>query len=385
MKIALIHNLPSGGAKRSIFEIAKGMTKNHKVDLFYLDPKSEDYLDLRKIVNRATFIPGPKARGGLGMFTSLIAVRKTYMKIAKKINDEGYDLAFVTQCKVCNTPFVLKYLKIPSLYYFHEPLARCLEPHFWEEISNSFLKMQLFKFRVFIDRLNAQHASLVCTNSLYSIENIYRYIGVYPRLCRLGIDLNIFKPQQLKRVKKILSVGFLSSAKGQDFLINSVATITPVTDRPSITFIYTMDHNNYRSSLQKLADENGVSISFSQMVNEVDLVKAYRSSAIVAYTSRLEPFGLVPLEALACGTPVIGVNEAGIRETVRHADNGLLVERDTVEFGKAIQHLMANEAIRNTMGKNGHRYVTETWSLEKSNKEVEKNLNLAVQNKMNSK
>ena len=133
MKIAFIHNLPSGGAKRSAFEFVKGMIDKHKVDLFYMDTTSEEYLDLRTLVNDAIFVPGPSAQGGLGMFTSLIAARKTYKEIAKQINDGGYDLAFVMQCKVCNTPFLLNYLKIPSLYYCAEPLARCLEFHFCEK------------------------------------------------------------------------------------------------------------------------------------------------------------------------------------------------------------------------------------------------------------
>ena len=377
MKIAFIHNLPSGGGKRSAFEFVKGMTNKHKVDLFYMDPTSEEYLDLRTLVDRTIFVPGPSAKGGLGMLTSLIAARKTYKEIAKQINDGGYDLAFVMQCKVCNTPFVLNYLKIPSLYYFHEPLARCLEPHFWEKAWSSFFKIQIIKFRVLIDRINARHASLICANSLYSVENIYRFIGVYPNFCRLGIDLNLFQPKQLKREPTILSVGFLSPSKGQDFLIESVATLK---ERPAISFIYNSDHNNYKSYLQKLAEDNSVSISFKQMVGDDDLVKAYNSSTIVAFVSKLEPFGFVPLEAMACGTPVVGVAEAGIRETVKHGENGLLTERDPVKFGKAIQALMSDESLREAMGKNGHQYVAENWSLEKSNADIERNLHLAIQN-----
>ena len=377
MKIAFFHNLPSGGGKRSAFEFVKGMIDKHKVDLFYMDTTSEEYLDLRTLVNDAIFVPGPSAQGGLGMFTSLIAARKTYKEIAKQINDGGYDLAFVMQCKVCNTPFLLNYLKIPSLYYCAEPLARCLEFHFWEKGWSSFFKIQLIKFRILIDRINARHASLICANSLYSVENIYRLIGVYPRFGRLGIDLNLFQPKQLKREPIILSVGFLSPSKGQDFLIESVATLT---ERPSISFIYNSDHNDYKSYLQKLAEDKNVSISFKHMVSDDDLVKAYNSSAIVAYTCRLEPFGLVPLEAMACGTPVVGVAEAGIRETVKHGENGLLTARDPVEFGKAIQVLMSDDSLREAMGKNGQKYVLDNWSLETSNADIERNLHFAIQN-----
>lgn len=375
MKIAFIHNLPSGGGKRSAFQFIQGMLKKHTVDLFYIDQTSEDYLDLRSLVNRVIFVPGPTSKGGLGIFTSLIAARKAYAEVARQINEGGYDLAFVMQCKICNSPFVLNYLKIPSLYYCAEPLAKCLEFHFWGKGWLTYFKIIAFKWRVLIDRNNARHATLICTNSLYSVENIYRFYGIYPRFCRLGIDINHFHPVGLKREPIVLSVGFLSPAKGQDFLIESVGTLR---ERPAICFIYNGDHKNYKSHLQKLAAKCGVSISFNQLVQDDDLVKAYNSSAIVAYPSRLEPFGFVPLEAMACGTPVVGVAEAGIRETVKHGENGLLTERDPVEFGKAIQTLMNDESLRKIMGDNGRQYVTANWTLDQSHADLEKNVYRAV-------
>ena len=110
------------------------------------------------------------------------------------------------------------------------------------------------------------------------------------------------------------------------------------------------------------------------MVKDEELIKAYNSASVILYTSKLEPFGFVPLEAMACGTPIIGIAEGGIRETIIHNKTGILTERDTIEFGKAIETLLEDELLRKIMGQNGRQYVSENWTLDQSYIELEKNL-----------
>jgi glycosyltransferase involved in cell wall biosynthesis len=55
------------------------------------------------------------------------------------------------------------------------------------------------------------------------------------------------------------------------------------------------------------------------------LVHLLSSAIALLYTPRLEPFGLAPLEANACGTPVVAVAEGGVRESLTDGDNGILV------------------------------------------------------------
>jgi len=58
----------------------------------------------------------------------------------------------------------------------------------------------------------------------------------------------------------------------------------------------------------------------------------------------LEPFGLVPLEAMACGTPIVAVKEGRVKESVVHLETGLLIERDENEFAEALTELIVNDA-----------------------------------------
>ena len=94
-----------------------------------------------------------------------------------------------------------------------------------------------------------------------------------------------------------------------------------------------------------------------------ELIKLYNEVKLVLFTPYLEPFGLVPLESFACGTPVIGVKEGGVRETVKHGENGLLLDRDERIFAKGIEELLINQELWNKCSKYGPIYIDEFWTL----------------------
>jgi len=102
-------------------------------------------------------------------------------------------------------------------------------------------------------------------------------------------------------------------------------------------------------------------------------------ASVVAFPSHLEPFGLVPLEAMACGTPVVGVAEAGIRETVENGKTGFLTERSPADFGRAIELLLGDEALRARMGNAGRRHVEECWTWDQSFAMLDENLQRVAQ------
>jgi len=373
MRIAFFHNLPSGGGKRSAHEWIKRMTQKHSVDLYLYDPAAEDFLDLKPLVNRTVLVPGiTKSYGGIGVFLARHQARVSSREVARRINTGDYDLAFIMQCGITNSPYVLRHLRIPSLYFCHEPLAKILEPHFRANDGRlGFLKVAFLKGMVRTDRANARHATLICANSLFSRETIYLNYGIYPRLNYLGVDTAHFQPLNLRRKRVILSVGSLTAIKGQDFIIESVATLK---DPPQIDFIYNSGSEDYKSKLSDLAKHLNIPVSFDCLPSQDDLVMAYNQAAVTAFPSRLEPLGLVPLESQACETPLVGVAEGGIRETVKHGETGLLTERDPVEFGRALEMLLKDEALRRRMGVAGRREVSENWTWERSYAQLEKNM-----------
>ena len=154
------------------------------------------------------------------------------------INNGSYDLALIMQCKITNSPYLLRYSDIPSLYVCHEPSSKINEPHYNQNKLRGifgFLKKIIISHIIKNDRISAQKATLISTSSLYSCEDLYRNYGVHPKLNYLGVDTTKFKPLNIPKQNYILSVGALNAAKAQDFLIKSVATLK---DKPPIKFVY---------------------------------------------------------------------------------------------------------------------------------------------------
>lgn len=372
MRIAFFHNLPPGGGKRSAYEWVKYMSERHEVDLYIYDSSAENFLDIRPLVNKTVLIGGARAssHGYFGRLFALNRVHRLSRQLAKEIDSAGYDLAFVMQCQVSNSPFVLRHLKTPSLYFCHEPLARMLEPHYparWKEGYFSMVKRQVVNAYISLDRKNAIKALLICTSSLYSRESLYKAYGVYPRLNYPGVDTERFHPLGDERKAIVLSVGSLNPSKGHDFVIRSVGMIRHE-DRPIVRIVYKSEHYrvNYKQQLECLGLQLGVTVTFDSLITDDDLVGAYNSAMITVCPNLLEPLGLVALESMACGTPVVGVAEAGIRETVQHNENGLLTERDPHEFACAIHNLMSDKAMWARMSKLGRQRVLDQWTWAQS-------------------
>ena len=85
--------------------------------------------------------------------------------------------------------------------------------------------------------------------------------------------------------------------------------------------------------LQKIAGPN---ISFVGFVTDQQLIKLYGQARALIYTAIEEDFGLVPVEAMSCGVPVIAFASGGVKETVVHKKTGLLFEPDLADWLKKL-------------------------------------------------
>jgi glycosyltransferase involved in cell wall biosynthesis len=90
----------------------------------------------------------------------------------------------------------------------------------------------------------------------------------------------------------------------------------------------------YLASLRRQAE--GLPVTFETSLTQERLRELYRRCAALVLPTLNEDFGMVPLEAMACGAPVIAVDSGGPRETVLHGETGWLVEPDAEAFGRTI-------------------------------------------------
>lgn len=359
MKIAFFHELSFGGARRVVNEYGKRLNKRHDTDLYYID-NTEDNAVIRNFgsvfFNSFTEKPwkGKDWRGRLYKDSiELIRLRNLHKEIAKRINNKKYDLVFVHPSKYTQAPFVLEFLNIPSVYFCQEPLRIVYDTSLQNKedlsITRRVYEIVNRAIRKQIDSINIRKANLILANSYYSkicIEKAYKKKSV---VCYLGVNEKKFRPKNVKKAYDVLFVGEKSGIEGYDLLKDAVKLFL----RPlKIKFIA---RNTFGKSI----------------IDDV-LIHEYNASRVVVALSKNEPFGLIPLESMACGVPVIAVREGGFRESVVQNKTGILVNRSPYELYIALNKLLADKALRKNMGKAGRAHIIENWTWDKSVRKFEK-------------
>lgn len=98
----------------------------------------------------------------------------------------------------------------------------------------------------------------------------------------------------------------------------------------------------------------------------------YNESLVVLSLSRYDTFGLVPLESMACGVPVIALNVAGYRETVIDNKTGFLVDFEPEKIAEKIMCFIQDPQLSKKMGKEGRKSVEQSWTWKKQINHLEK-------------
>jgi len=120
-----------------------------------------------------------------------------------------------------------------------------------------------------------------------------------------------------------------------------------------------------RGRLEQLAAELGVSghVRFLSALTQQELLACYRRCDVFALPSRGEGFGLVFLEAMANGKPVIGPRFGAPSEFIHHGEHGLLVDpEDTAGVAQAVIDLLMSPELAAHMGQAGKQKVTQEYS-----------------------
>ncbi len=166
----------------------------------------------------------------------------------------------------------------------------------------------------------------------------------------------------------LLTVGRLVPRKGIDTVLRALPRL--LAGRPDVTYLIGGDGPD-RGRLEALAAELGVaeSVRFLGAVAASALPALYAACDVFVMPSRgvppdVEGFGIVFLEASACGTPVVGARTGGIPDAVADGETGLLVEPDQPdELAGALLRLVRDPAYAERLGAQGRQRVVSrfTW------------------------
>ena len=205
------------------------------------------------------------------------------------------------------------------------------------------------------------------------IEN-EKVILVHP-----GVDVERFKPsppseKMAERTgygknRIILSVARLVDRKGLDYAIRAFAEVKKEIE--DVRF-FIVGEGPERNKLEKLAEELGVKedVVFVGAVGNDELVDYYNACDVFVLPSivnekefKSEGFGIVFLEANACGKPVVGTKASGIVDAVAENESGLLVgQRNVGQLAVAIKKILSDKRLAEKLGKRGMERAREKFS-----------------------
>ena len=198
------------------------------------------------------------------------------------------------------------------------------------------------------------------------------YLGGYDKIKKFTpSELEQFKSELIinKDYSIILFVGNPIERKNIDVLIKA---FEEVECKKSILIITGYgDFSKYCNLVEKLDMQKRV--IFTGEVSNIDLQKLYNICDLFVLPSKLEGFGIVLVEAMAAGKPIVATNVGGISEVVEDKRNGILVEPNNVkELTQARQYFLENPAIARKIGSYNKEYGKEKFSWEKNAEETEK-------------
>jgi glycosyltransferase involved in cell wall biosynthesis len=250
----------------------------------------------------------------------------------------------------------------------------------WSTGIGDFVKIQNMRVQVREEIRNAAAFNTILVNSLFSRESVLRAYGLESTVCYLGIDSQRFKPTGELPESFVMCLGGLSFQKGADRAIRAIGAVH-ANKRPDLVWVGNFSSREYESELQKLAADCRVKLTIKVRVSDDELVSMLSRAALLLYTSRLEPFGLSPLEANACGTPVVAIAEGGVRESVVHECNGLLVDGDDpLQLAKAVERLINDRTFSDEMRKRALSHANAKWKMVDAIDRIESELTKLSEN-----
>jgi glycosyltransferase involved in cell wall biosynthesis len=241
--------------------------------------------------------------------------------------------------------------------------------------------------RIELERRLCRRVDHVIATCADEVEEL-RLLGLDPARASVvpcGVDLQRFtpgKPAPRRHGRRLLVVGRLVERKGVADVVTALAELPGmelvVAGGPSADALG-VDPEVGR--LRALADANGTTdrVHYLGQVSRDDMPGLIRTADIVVAVPWYEPFGIVPLEAMACGVPVVGSAVGGLLDTVLPGVTGELVPpRRPDRLAEVLRRLMADPKTRSSYGAAGVERVRRRYGWPRVAEDTERVLGSVV-------
>ena len=196
-----------------------------------------------------------------------------------------------------------------------------------------------------LDRRFCRRFSRVLVNSVFSRRSVIEAYGFADQACRivyLGVDHQRFTPDS-STIRKpwVCVIAKITRFKNVDAIVRAIAELV----RRGLTEVrlHVVGVGDALEECQRTAEAAGIAgqVTFHGRLGDDRVVELLQQSRVFCLASADEPFGLVVVEALACGTPVVAMNNGGPSEVLKDLSCGKLCEAvDAIHIADALEHFL---------------------------------------------
>ena len=234
-------------------------------------------------------------------------------------------------------------------------------------------------------RIDAEFDVIGCSDAILAnarveAEQLVDYYHADPDRIEIvppGVDHAFFSPGDKRGARQALGlgehpvlvfVGRIQPLKGVDVAVQALAAL----QRPDAVLLVIGGASGAEGDIEvqrlhALVDDLGVrdQVRFIDAQPHHSLSTYYRAADVCLVPSRAESFGLVALEAAACGVPVVAAAVGGLRTLVEHGETGFLIDsRDPLIYAKHIEAVLASPSYAHAMSRNATMLASGyTWSM----------------------
>lgn len=294
------------------------------------------------------------------------------IQLRKIIKAENPDILHIHIWNPASCRYALTIKKIPIIVTEHDPF-----------------KLNIFKTLIKKHLLKKVHKIIaISRHNKKILAQLYPQQKAKIAVIHNGIDtvwwqsqLLRFTDEERKKIKEeafqakentliVITVAELHERKGQKYLLQAIPEI--VKKFPNVKFIFIGGGPN-RENLENLAKKLHIENHVEFLGKQKEIPKFLKSSDIFCLPSCREAFGLVNLEAMITGLPVIATRTGGIPEVIIDNKTGLLVESENSrELSRTLEKLIADPQLRNRLADAGQKRLLKNFTAIKMAQEYEK-------------
>lgn len=296
---------------------------------------------------------------------------RSAMALLPELAAEGYDLIHI------NTPFVAHYfgkqvakrLKIPCIETYHTFFEDYLH-HYLPWVPTMIAKMLARA----ISKKQCNAVDAIVSPSKPMLDVLHGYgVKVPAVVIPTGLEATSFSEQDVAFKKQygidperplLLYVGRVAHEKNIEFLLGVVDVLKA--EMPDLLLLVTGEGPALQS-LQHKVDQLGIrdNVMFLGYLDRYQELNAcYAAADVFVFASTSETQGLVVLEAMAQGTPVVAIAELGTASILVDGKGALIAAEETLDFAEKVQLLLNDKAKRLALGQAALTYVQEEWTAE---------------------